>query len=82
MNVNDLERPPSEFTNPQMSSNQVNLKEQNQTQNSKTGTPKGRWGERLATGIINDIELKSNTANTSHKGSTVVTNQNNNGKQV
>ena len=81
MNVNDLERPPSEFTNPQMPSNKVNLKEQQQTQNSKTGTPKGRWGERLATGI-NDIELKSDTANTGEKGSAVVTNQNNNGKQV
>jgi hypothetical protein len=81
MNVNDHERPASEFTNPQISPNQVNSKEQQQNQNSKTGTPKGRWGERLATGNINAIELKSDTSNTGDKESAVVTNQNN-GKQV
>ena len=82
MNVNDLEHPTNDFRNLQMPPNQVNLKEQHQTQNSKTGTPKGKWGERLATGNISDIELKSDTANTGDKGSAIGNNQNNNDKQV
>ena len=82
MNVNNHERPTNEFINQRIPPNQVNLKEQHQTQNSKTGSPKGKWGERLATGNISDIELKADTANTGDKGSAIGTNQNNTGKQV
>ena len=83
MNVSDLETPPSEFTNPQIPPNQTNLNENAQVQNSKSGTPKGRWGQRLATGNVNELELKSETANAGDKQSTVVTPQNNNSsKQV
>ena len=50
-----------EFKFPQTSPAEINLQEQKTPPSSKSSAPKGRWGQRLATQNVTDVELKSNT---------------------
>ena len=83
INANALDSPQEEFTNPHLESNETNSNEQINHSTSKTNTPKGRWGQRLASETANETDLKSENKNV---GDTDITNQNqqntNSNKQV
>ena len=59
INANALDSPQEEFTNPHLESNETNSNEQINHSTSKTNTPKGRWGQRLASENANETDLKS-----------------------
>ena len=81
INANALDSPQEEFANPHMQLNESNLNEQINHSTSKSNTPKGRWGQRLATETSQDKDLKSEDKNVSDKESTVPKQPNSN-KQV
>ena len=83
MNATVLDSPQEEFANPHIESNETNLNEQINHSTSKSNTPKGRWGQRLATETVHEKDLKSETKNAGDKENTTPKQPNNNSnKQV
>ena len=85
INANALDSPQEEFTNPHLESNDANIEEQINHSTSKPNTPKGRWGQRLATTETanHEKELTSDNKNSGVKDSSTQNQQNNNSnKQV
>ena len=85
INANALDSPQEEFTNPHLESNDTNIDEQINHSTSKPNTPKGRWGQRLATTETanHEKELKSENKNSGVTDTSTQNQQNtNNNKQV
>ena len=83
INANALDSPQEEFANPHLESNETNSNEQINHSTSKTNTPKGRWGQRLASENANETDLKSENKNIVDTDITTQNQQNtNSNKQV